>query len=104
VGLPDRLTACGVRDTEAWEYESAIGDRTAGILYLAGADSRPDLGAVVRVSSSKARTSSSSAAARESVDHRRPDYFAAGGTSSLLRFCSSWILIFSTTIGSPRRP
>jgi D-glucosaminate-6-phosphate ammonia-lyase len=49
VGLPDRLTACGVRDTEAWEYESAIGDRTAGILYLAGADSRPDLGAVVRV-------------------------------------------------------
>jgi D-glucosaminate-6-phosphate ammonia-lyase len=49
VGLPDRLTACGVRDTEAWEYESAIGDRTAGILYLAGADSRPDLSAVVRV-------------------------------------------------------
>ena len=44
VGLPDRLTACGVRDTEAWEIESAIGDRTAGILYLARADSRPDLG------------------------------------------------------------
>lgn len=49
VGLPDRLTACGVRDTEAWEYESVIGDRTAGILYLAGADSRPELDAVVRV-------------------------------------------------------
>jgi L-seryl-tRNA(Ser) seleniumtransferase len=49
VGLPDRLTACGVRDTEAWEYESAIGDRTAGILYLAGTDSRPELDAVVRV-------------------------------------------------------
>jgi D-glucosaminate-6-phosphate ammonia-lyase len=49
VGLPDRLTACGVRDTEVWEFESAIGDRTAGILYLAGADSRPDLGALVRV-------------------------------------------------------
>jgi len=49
VGLPDRITGCGVRDTEAWEYESAIGERTAGILYLARADSRPDLGEVVRV-------------------------------------------------------
>jgi D-glucosaminate-6-phosphate ammonia-lyase len=49
VGLPDRLTACGVRDTEAWEYESAIGERTAGILYLAGAEARPGLDAVVRV-------------------------------------------------------
>ena len=49
VGLPDRLAGCGVRDTEAWEIESAIGDRTAGILYLARADSRPDLSAVVRV-------------------------------------------------------
>jgi len=49
VGLPDRLTGCGVRDTEAWEFESAIGDRTAGILYLARANARPDLAAVVRV-------------------------------------------------------
>jgi D-glucosaminate-6-phosphate ammonia-lyase len=49
VGLPDRATACGVRDTEAWEIEGAIGDRTAGILYLARADSRPDLTEVVRV-------------------------------------------------------
>ena len=49
VGLPDRLTGCGVRDTEAWEFESAIGDRTAGILYLARADSRPSLRDVVRV-------------------------------------------------------
>jgi D-glucosaminate-6-phosphate ammonia-lyase len=49
VGLPDRLTHCGVRDTEAWEFESAIGDRTAGILYLARADSRPGLAAVARV-------------------------------------------------------
>jgi D-glucosaminate-6-phosphate ammonia-lyase len=49
VGLPDRLTGCGVRDTEAWEFESAIGDRTAGILYLARADSRPLLADVVRV-------------------------------------------------------
>jgi D-glucosaminate-6-phosphate ammonia-lyase len=49
VGLPDRLTACGVRDTEAWEIEDAIGERTAGILYLARANSRPPLTAVVRV-------------------------------------------------------
>ena len=49
VGLPDRLTGCGVRDTEAWEIEGAISDRTAGILYLARTDSRPDLADVVRV-------------------------------------------------------
>ncbi|MGD0503221.1 MAG: selenocysteine synthase [Steroidobacteraceae bacterium] len=49
VGLPDRLTACGVRDTEAWEIASAISERTAGILYLARSDSRPALEEVVRV-------------------------------------------------------
>jgi D-glucosaminate-6-phosphate ammonia-lyase len=49
VGLPDRLTGCGVRDTEAWEFESGIGESTAGILYLARADSRPSLAEVVRV-------------------------------------------------------
>jgi len=49
VGLPDRLTGCGVRDTEAWEFASAIGDRTAGILYLARANARPALSDVVRV-------------------------------------------------------
>jgi D-glucosaminate-6-phosphate ammonia-lyase len=49
VGLPDRLAGCGTRDTEAWEYESAICDQTAGILYLAHADSRPDLASIVRV-------------------------------------------------------
>lgn len=52
VGLADRLTACGVRDTEAWEVESAIGERTAGILYLARADARPSLTDVVRVAQS----------------------------------------------------
>ena len=49
VGLPDRSTACGVRDTEAWEIAAAIGERTAGVLYLAGPDSRPRLEEVVRV-------------------------------------------------------
>jgi L-seryl-tRNA(Ser) seleniumtransferase len=48
VGLADRLTGCGVRDTEAWEIESAISERTAGVLYLARADARPELSAVVR--------------------------------------------------------
>ncbi len=48
VGLADRLTGCGVRDTEAWEIESAISERTAGVLYLARADARPELCAVVR--------------------------------------------------------
>jgi D-glucosaminate-6-phosphate ammonia-lyase len=49
VGLPDRLTGCGVRDTEAWEVAAAIGERTAGILYLARADARPELAAVVKI-------------------------------------------------------
>ncbi len=49
VGLPDRVSACGVRDTEIWEIESAIGERTAGILYLARSDSRPKLKEVARV-------------------------------------------------------
>ncbi len=49
VGLPDRSTACGVRDTEAWEIESAICEQTAGVLYLAGEDSTPKLEDVVRV-------------------------------------------------------
>lgn len=52
VGLPDRIAGCGTRDTEAWEFESAIGDQTAGILYLARLDSRPDLASVVRVAHS----------------------------------------------------
>jgi L-seryl-tRNA(Ser) seleniumtransferase len=49
VGLPDRSTGCGARDTEAWEMEAAVGERTAGMLYLARADARPDLAALVRV-------------------------------------------------------
>jgi L-seryl-tRNA(Ser) seleniumtransferase len=48
VGLADRLTGCGVRDTEAWEVEAAITERTAGILYLARADARPALADIVR--------------------------------------------------------
>src|ERR1700676_1533738 len=54
VGLPDRLTGCGVRDTEAWEYESAIGPQTAGILYLARANARPRLPDGVRIAQAAA--------------------------------------------------
>ena len=54
VGLPDRITGCGVRDTEAWEYESAIGPQTVGILYLARADARPRLSDVVRIAQAAA--------------------------------------------------
>ena len=49
VGFADRTTGCGVRDTEAWEIAGAITERTAGVLYLARADARPTLAAVVRV-------------------------------------------------------
>jgi len=49
VGLPDRSSACGVRDTEAWEIASAIGERTAGVLWLARANARPSLESVVHV-------------------------------------------------------
>ena len=49
VGLPDRFNGCGPRDTEVWEFESAISERTAGVLYLAREGSRPDLASVVRL-------------------------------------------------------
>ena len=34
VGFADRYTDVGVRDTELWEIQSAISDRTAAIYYL----------------------------------------------------------------------
>jgi D-glucosaminate-6-phosphate ammonia-lyase len=49
VGLSDRATACGVRDTEGWEIESAIGERTAGIFYLAREGQRPTIETVVGI-------------------------------------------------------
>jgi D-glucosaminate-6-phosphate ammonia-lyase len=49
VGVSDRLTGCGVRDTALWEIESAIGERTAGILYLARGNPRPALSAIVKI-------------------------------------------------------
>ncbi len=49
VGLADRYAGAGVRDAEPWEIEVAIGERTAAVHYVADADSRPALEAVVEV-------------------------------------------------------
>jgi L-seryl-tRNA(Ser) seleniumtransferase len=49
VGLSDRFSGAGVRDTEAWEIASAISERTAAIYYLAKAHSLPPLPEVVAV-------------------------------------------------------
>jgi L-seryl-tRNA(Ser) seleniumtransferase len=49
VGIPDRYSGPGVRDAEAWEVEEAIGPDTAGIYYLAQAQSKPALEAVAAV-------------------------------------------------------
>ncbi|MFI5013257.1 MAG: aminotransferase class V-fold PLP-dependent enzyme [Hyphomicrobiales bacterium] len=43
VGMSDRHTGAGVRETEIWEIEAAIGERTAAIAYTAGAGSFPAL-------------------------------------------------------------
>ncbi|MGE0719241.1 MAG: aminotransferase class V-fold PLP-dependent enzyme [Alphaproteobacteria bacterium] len=53
VGLSDRYSGAGVRDTEAWEIGAAITDRTAAVLYVAGADARPPLPDVVAAAHAK---------------------------------------------------
>lgn len=47
VGIPDRFSGAGVRDTEAWEIANAIGERTAAVLYLAQPHALPPLPEVV---------------------------------------------------------
>lgn len=47
VGIADRYSGPGVRDAAGWEIEAAIGPATAGVYYLAGAQSRPHLREVV---------------------------------------------------------
>ncbi len=49
VGFNDRGTGCGVRSVEAWEWEAAIGPRTAAIAYTAGPDADPPLPEVATV-------------------------------------------------------
>jgi L-seryl-tRNA(Ser) seleniumtransferase len=49
VGFHEIVAGAGVRRVEAWEYESAFGPQTAGVLYVHDAQGRPPLSEVVRV-------------------------------------------------------
>jgi hypothetical protein len=49
IGIPDRFSGAGVRDTQAWEYEAAANERTAAILWVAQPHSEPKLPDVVSV-------------------------------------------------------
>jgi D-glucosaminate-6-phosphate ammonia-lyase len=49
VGIPDRYSGAGVRDTAPWEIEAAITASTAAICYLAQSQSRPSLAEVASV-------------------------------------------------------
>ncbi len=49
VGVADRIVGVGVRDTEGWELEGAITDRTAGFFYVARPDGRPALSVVAEI-------------------------------------------------------
>ncbi len=53
VGISDRFSGAGVRDTEAWEIADAIGERTAMVLYLAQPHALPPLPAVVEAAHAK---------------------------------------------------
>jgi D-glucosaminate-6-phosphate ammonia-lyase len=48
-GVADRIVGVGMRDTEGWEIEGAITDRTAGLFYVARPDSRPALPEVAAI-------------------------------------------------------
>jgi D-glucosaminate-6-phosphate ammonia-lyase len=48
-GVADRIVGVGVRDTEVWEIEGAISDKTAGFFYVARPDSRPALPEVAAI-------------------------------------------------------
>ena len=47
VGIADRFSGAGVRDTEAWELGAAIDERTAAIAYVAQSHSQPPLEQVI---------------------------------------------------------
>ena len=49
VGFNEIVAGAGVRRTEPWEYEAAVTEQTAGIVYVFAPDSKPDLAAVVEV-------------------------------------------------------
>jgi L-seryl-tRNA(Ser) seleniumtransferase len=49
VGIADRFSGAGVRDTEAWEIADAITPQTAAVFYVANPHSLPPLKQVVEV-------------------------------------------------------
>jgi len=49
VGFQEQVAGAGVRCAEAWEYEAAIGENTAGILYVEQAGAHPPLAEVLAV-------------------------------------------------------
>ena len=49
VGIPDRFSGAGVRDTEAWEIADAITNQTAAIVYVAQSFAQPPLPQVIEV-------------------------------------------------------
>ena len=49
VGIPDRFSGAGVRDAEIWEYEAAVSERTAAILFVAQGHAEPPLPRIVEL-------------------------------------------------------
>jgi L-seryl-tRNA(Ser) seleniumtransferase len=49
VGFHEIVSGAGMRRVEAWEYAAAFGPRTAGVLYVLTAGSRPPLADVVKI-------------------------------------------------------
>jgi L-seryl-tRNA(Ser) seleniumtransferase len=53
VGIPDRFSGAGVRDAQTWEYDAAINDKTALVLWVAQRNSEPGLPEVVSIAHSR---------------------------------------------------
>ena len=53
VGIADRFSGAGVRDTEVWEIVDAVTDRTAAVCYVAYPHALPPLPKVVEVAHAK---------------------------------------------------
>ncbi|MEX0727068.1 MAG: aminotransferase class V-fold PLP-dependent enzyme [Planctomycetaceae bacterium] len=49
VGFNEIVANAGVRRTEVWEYEAAIAEKTAGIVYVYSPTSRPNVAELVRM-------------------------------------------------------
>lgn len=49
VGIPDRVSGAGVRDAQVWEYEAALCEKTAAILFVAQEYAEPPLPQIVEM-------------------------------------------------------